>query len=1222
MKWIKLRGALKHIGQINEGEGVTAFLMLGYSFLVMASYSIIKPITRSKFIEGFGAEDIPYIQLAAGVLIGGIMLGYSWLMARLPRRWGLPIIQGAIVGLILGFWFLFRLEKDWVSVGFYFAGLILGLLLISQFWTVANLIYDVRQAKRLFGFIGAGAPLGGIVGSLITTLLVYKIGSSNLLLVSAVFMSAGIFVVIAIIVREPPGDRAAAVHKEDAPSPWQAMELLRNSKHLQLIALVMGFAAIGDAIIEQQLNMAAEASIGEEGAIAGFLAGLQALTSSFSFLIQFLLISRIHQFLGIGLALIILPISLGSTAMIMLLNAALWAPAMARVVDQSLRYTVDKTSREILFMPLPGDIKFRAKTFVDVSVERFSKGLAAVLILILIKPWGLDLDWQQLGYASLTIMVLWILAALRAKRGYLEAFHRSIEARTIKPSDQPMAAADMSTVDTLVKELSLDDERRVIYAIDLLEALDKKNLITPLILYHESAAVRIRALSLLSSLSPVMANEWLPSIRRLLTDPDTEVRAAAVGALANMSDIDSTELVRPYLSDRHPRIAMTAAMILTRSNNPRDKEDAEKVLKYFGAISFSSQTEKRRELAAVLGHIPDERFYRLLIPLLADSSLEVAQEALQSVRRIGGPDFMFVPSLVSMLRHPWLKASVRELLLGYGREVLRPLGHFLGDTEEDASIRRQIPATVARIPCQEAADILMNSLEDPDGHVRFEALAGLERLRRQEGLVFRREPLEQQILQECERQIYYEGYYLRFFGSGKPLGDCLLARALREKTLRGMDRIFRLLGLIFPWKDMAAARWSIESGKSSRAKALEYLDNLLPAGLRRRVIPVLEQSQVYDNPTHFNKTQATGGHDFERSLFGLIRDRDPVISASAIHVIGDRRLEHHSTFLEQVLASQDTYDRCVLEAARWALWRLGQPKEKIHAPWQQQLPAVEIAWRLNRFPLFASVSVDELFRVAMSGRQINHDEGEVICRAGSPMDEYLFLMEGKVFHQARLAPEKEIAAPVPVNFEEVLMGTAMDKPVRASSSCISFSLASDKFRSLVSENTGLIEGFLRMLCVHASSEIADPIVRGKRPSIAEANLPLKPTDKILLFEAYPVFSSLSREELMGVVGIASEMRFAEGSELFGEMAPPALYTIVSGLVVVETADEKFPVSASDGDAIGIYQMLSGIPLASRAFCASDSLILRVDRGDFLDLLLLRPELTRQILGSLFSSSHS
>ena len=57
----------------------------------------------------------------------------------------------------------------------------------------------------------------------------------------------------------------------------------------------------------------------------------------------------------------VLPVSLGSTAVVMLLNAALWAPGLARVLDQSLRYTVDKTTREILFLPLPSDIKLQGE---------------------------------------------------------------------------------------------------------------------------------------------------------------------------------------------------------------------------------------------------------------------------------------------------------------------------------------------------------------------------------------------------------------------------------------------------------------------------------------------------------------------------------------------------------------------------------------------------------------------------------------------------------------------------------------------------------------------------------------------------------------------------------------------------------------------------------------------------------------------------------------------
>ncbi len=68
---------------------------------------------------------------------------------------------------------------------------------------------------------------------------------------------------------------------------------------------------------------------------------------------------------------------------------ALWAAAAGRVVDAGLRYTVDKTTREILFLPLPVDLRRRAKPFVDVTADRFAKGIGAALTLVLIQPWGL-----------------------------------------------------------------------------------------------------------------------------------------------------------------------------------------------------------------------------------------------------------------------------------------------------------------------------------------------------------------------------------------------------------------------------------------------------------------------------------------------------------------------------------------------------------------------------------------------------------------------------------------------------------------------------------------------------------------------------------------------------------------------------------------------------------------------------------------------------------------
>jgi AAA family ATP:ADP antiporter len=190
-----LRRVLSPVAQLREGELATGLMMFAYSFLAMTAYNVIKPITRSKFISSLGADNIPYVQLAAGLLIGVLMQGYSVLVARLPRRYVAPLTLTGMSAFLVLFWFLFRTAGDWVSAGFYLLGLILGLLLISQFWTLANDIYDARQAKRVFGFIGGGSSLGGMTGAGLTAVAVNRVGTENLLL-----CSAGILLICAVLV--------------------------------------------------------------------------------------------------------------------------------------------------------------------------------------------------------------------------------------------------------------------------------------------------------------------------------------------------------------------------------------------------------------------------------------------------------------------------------------------------------------------------------------------------------------------------------------------------------------------------------------------------------------------------------------------------------------------------------------------------------------------------------------------------------------------------------------------------------------------------------------------------------------------------------------------------------------------------------------------------------------------------------------------------------------
>ena len=327
-----------------------------------------------------------------------------------------------------------------------------------------------------------------------------------------------------------------------------------------------------------------------------------------------------------------------------------------------------------------------------------------------------------------------------------------------------------------------------------------------------------------------------------MADPDPDVRSEAVGALANVKNQQIADLVRPLLQDKDPRIVLTSAMVLAGSSREEDVRQADNVLSRLVSDMRESAAPVRKDFAIAIRQAPIPHFRRLLIPLLNDPNPEVADEAMRSTQRLGASDFIFIPTLISLLRNRRQKSSARELLIGYGEEALPILRHFLLDPGEDIWIRRHIPATMARIPCQKSMDILVEALDQKDGFLRFHVISALERMHRVEPeLFFSRSRIESVVEEEATRYSELHRLSWALFEKENFPKQSLLARALAEKMKRGLDRIYRLLSLLYPWKDMAAARRTLEQGDSrSRAETLEYLDNLLAGGLRKILIPILE----------------------------------------------------------------------------------------------------------------------------------------------------------------------------------------------------------------------------------------------------------------------------------------------------------------------------------------------------------------------------------------------
>jgi len=1220
---------LSPIAELRAGEGGTALLLFLYSFLAMTSYNIVKPVTRSQFISSLGADNLPWVQFGAGMVIGLIMQAYTKLIATVPRRWTIPVTQAGMIVLLVLFWVLFtQIGAEWVSVGFYLFGLILGILLISQFWTLANDIYDPRQAKRLFGLIGGGASLGGATGAAITAGLVETLGSKTMLLVSAAIMVVCLLIVVRIIgSNERAGQSdASKTGEEESVGGGEALALLGGSRHLQVIALVIAFAAIGAAIIEQQLNMAAAQAKGQSNTdgITAFLAQVTVYLSLIGLFIQVALTSRIHRLLGIGFALMILPVSLGASGLLMLTVGALWTAGLARVIDTSLRYTVDKTTREILFLPLPADVKYRAKPFIDVTVDRLSKGAGALLILVLIKDWGLGLTWQQLSYASLAIMVLWVVFALRARAEYMAAFRRSIVQQNMRAGEIRLETADLSTIEALVEELAHQDPTRVIYGLDLLESLDKRHLVSPLMLYHEHADVRARVLRLAEATGPTGADRWLRGISRGLTDPEGDVRSAAVRALAAVKGQEAAALMRPYLQDADPALVVTAASALSNSSDPADVSAASDAFRALIDDSREQRASTRAEVARALGRVANPAFRPLLVPLMFDADIDVARDAIKSAARLGGGDYLYVTPLVSLLRNRLLKGAARDVLASYGEDVVPTLVYFMRDRDEDIWVRRHIPATLARIPCAATLQTLVDGLDDPDGFLRYKCLAALEHLRRtRPELAVPQATIDRLVSAETARAFDRLTLHYNLFHAGGLDEDCLLARALTQKYDRAFDRVFTLLGLGHSSSDIAAVRHALTSGDArSRAGAAEFLDNILKGESRARVMLLAEDMPRDVRVLKGNTMFRTRERDVEDTLAQLVHDDSQEIAATAMQLVEARGLWSLAGDLEHALEHRPARDWWVFEAASWALAAQRMPAERRRVLWQEPLPAVELADRLRRIQLFDFVSVDELFRVASLGRQVRHETGRVIAQEGHVADVLHIVLDGRVRVASTREGRTEIAAPGVLGFEDVLEGHPVRGTATALEPTITLTMTTEEFLTLVSENVEIAQGIFRMLIETHCAPAWRTVVHGELSPEMEQRVAdgVQALDGLLLLQASPLLHRATTAELVRLAAAARVVPLVPGAALFKPGDVAAIHAVLSGQVSVSAAEGTTPDHADSGDVVGMYEALSGRYMAATGTIAQAGTALRIDRTELFELMADNMPLLQGIFSGLVHTS--
>src|SRR4030043_1379923 len=197
----RLRSALSCVVDLQPGEEVLAVFLFLYFLFLPPPYYIIKSRRNASYLSGWGDEKLPLAYFLTAILMGFIVTFHSRLQVRLPRSRLIIFSLVFFFSNIVLFCWLFGQGWKWVPVVFWVWANIFAIVLVTQFWTLVNDVFNPREAKRMIGFIGSGAQRGAILGGVLAGGLARK--APGLLVPRAAGMlGLGILVVSAIFRRQ------------------------------------------------------------------------------------------------------------------------------------------------------------------------------------------------------------------------------------------------------------------------------------------------------------------------------------------------------------------------------------------------------------------------------------------------------------------------------------------------------------------------------------------------------------------------------------------------------------------------------------------------------------------------------------------------------------------------------------------------------------------------------------------------------------------------------------------------------------------------------------------------------------------------------------------------------------------------------------------------------------------------------------------------------------
>src|SRR5579871_1303850 len=371
---------LKLLAAVEPQEVRAVVLSMLTFFFLFGSYSVVKPV-RDTMGTVYGVNHLQ--ELFTVTLIASFVFAplYAALASRMKLSTFLPWVYGFIGLSLVLFYALFqsgRYQDRWIAAAFYVWVSTFNLLILSVLWSFMADTFTRSQAKRLFGFVGAGVTIGGIAGPAVATLLAEKIGNNNLMLIGA----AGFFltaVLVRFLAREKQrlvetgaeAQRTTLEHRLRPGNPFAGFMLLLRSPYLLLLAAFLLLMTWISTIVYFQLTDLIQHAFPNHAARTHAFGLIDLSVNSIAVVVQLLGTGRFIARFGVTAGLLLNPIIMVIAFLAVAFSPVLLVLGGIQIVRRAAEYAVAKPTREMLFTVVDQESKYKAKNVIDTVVYRF-----------------------------------------------------------------------------------------------------------------------------------------------------------------------------------------------------------------------------------------------------------------------------------------------------------------------------------------------------------------------------------------------------------------------------------------------------------------------------------------------------------------------------------------------------------------------------------------------------------------------------------------------------------------------------------------------------------------------------------------------------------------------------------------------------------------------------------------------------------------------------------